>query len=197
MLYKNILSKEHYDGLVTMVSAKDFPWYFQPNIAYVNDPDLAKDPNLLQSFGLTHTVWDIEKGQVSEVLDFMGPLVKNFSEMAGIQINNFLRIKINLQTPVVGNAPDKYNGAHVDRYLPHKAAIYYLNDSDGDTFIFNEVYDPADEETWPNKMSMPTVKERITPESNSLYFLDTAFRYHSSSNPIKSNVRYTINFNFN
>jgi hypothetical protein len=196
MLYKDILTKEQHKSLYDLITGLDFPWYYQPNIAYTNNPNAEANPNLCQSFGLTHTVWDIEKGKVSEVLSHMAIIADSFTKVSGIKPNNFIRIKINLQTPVVNNDPNKYNGAHVDRYTPHCSLIYYLDDSDGDTFIFNELFDESDPTTWPQNV-VPTVKERITPVANSLYHLDTGLRYHSSSNPINTNRRYTINFNFN
>jgi hypothetical protein len=196
MLYKDILTKEQHKALYDLVTGLDFPWYYQPNIAYIADPISGSNSNLCRSFGLTHTVWDIEKGKVSEVLSHMAILADNFTKLSGIKPNNFIRIKINLQTPVVNNDCNKYNGAHVDRYTPHSTLIYYLDDSDGDTFIFNELFDEADSTTWPQNV-IPTVKERITPVANSLYHLDSGLRYHSSSNPINTDRRYTINFNFN
>lgn len=196
MLYKDILTKEQHKSLYDLITGLDFPWYYQPNIAYINDPNTEANQNLCQSFGLTHTVWDIEKGKVSDVLSYMSILSDSFTLLSGVKPNNFIRIKINLQTPVVNNDYNKYNGAHVDRYNPHSTLIYYLNDSDGDTFIFNEVFDEADSKTWPKNI-VPTVRERVTPIANSLYYLDTGLRYHSSSNPINTNRRYTINFNFN
>lgn len=196
MIYKDILTKEQHKSLYNLITGLDFPWYYQPNIAFISNPNAKPNLNLCQSFGLTHTVWDIEKGKVSEVLSHMGILADSFTQLSGIKPNNFIRIKINLQTPVVNNGPDKYNGAHVDRYTPHSTLIYYLDDSDGDTFIFNELFDETNSATWPDNV-IPTIKERVTPVANSLYYLDSGLRYHSSSNPINTDRRYTINFNFN
>jgi hypothetical protein len=196
MIYENILSKDIYTNLLDLVQNKRFFWYYQSNIAYANPIGSIQDLNAITSFGLTHNVWDTELGQVSEALQYMGPIVESFQELAKIKINNFIRIKINLLVPIPGNTINKYNGAHVDQYSPHKSMIYYLNDSDGDTFIFNEKYDSTDQSTWP-PLSAPTVKERITPKANSLYYLENGFNYHSSSNPINTERRFTINFNFN
>lgn len=196
MIFDNILPEAEHKALVNLITGLDFPWYYQPNIAYINDPNRYQDPNLIQSFGLTHTVWDIEKGKVSEVLSHVEPVVRYFQEISGIKINNFIRIKINLQTPIPGNAPDKYNGAHVDRYTDHKVIVYYPLDSDGDFFMFNELFNPNDHKTFPTEV-VPTVKERISPKENRLILLDTGFRYHSSSNPINYSRRYSININFN
>jgi hypothetical protein len=124
------------------------------------------------------------------------PIIDNFQKISGIKINNFMRIKINLQTPVPDNTPNKYNGAHVDRYTDHKTMVYYPLDSDGDLFVFNEIFDPSNPLTHP-PVVVPTIKDRISPKQNRLYLLDNAFRYHSSSNPINHSRRYSINFNFN
>jgi hypothetical protein len=196
MHVKNILSKEYHTALLDMVTSLDFPWYYQPNIAYSKlRPGELIDPMSVDSFGLVHTVWDAEKGKVSEVLKLMGPVIDGFTAQTGITCKDFIRIKINLQTPIVNNIPNGYNGAHVDRYTPHKTIIYYIDDSDGDTFIFNEIFDNNDPSTHPPLVS-PTVKERITPEANSLYYLENGCQYHSSSNPVNTDRRYTINFNF-
>ena len=50
-----------------------------------------------------------------------------------------LRIRLGLFTQNAAAGP--YHNPHVDFYLPHQNALYYVNDSDGDTFIFNETYD--------------------------------------------------------
>lgn len=196
MIYDNLIPKDKHTALVDFITSLDFPWYYQPNIAYIHDPNQNLDDKLIQSFGLTHTVWDIENGKVSEALHYIEPIVDRFQQVSGIKINNFIRIKINLQTPVPNNSPEKYNGAHVDRYVDHKTMIYYPLDSDGDTFVFNEVFSANDFSTHPTQVK-PTVREKITPKENRLYVLDTGFRYHSSSNPINFSKRYSINFNFN
>lgn len=196
MIYDNLLPKKELEELVDLITALDFPWYFQPNIAYKLEHGEEVDPNVIQSFGLTHTVWDTEKGKVSEVLGNMVPIIESFKNISGITINNFLRIKINLQTPILGNTPDKYNGAHVDRYVPHKTMIFYPIESDGDFFMFNEKFNEAVQDTWP-PLKSPTINQRISPKANRLIYLEDGYTYHTSSNPINFNTRYSINFNFN
>lgn len=195
MIFDDVISTEQHKNLLDFITSLDFPWYYQPNIAFVQDSNKNINSNLIQSFGLTHTVWDIDKKQVSEALAYVEPIVDNFQKMSGVKINNFIRIKINLQTPVPGNSLDKYNGAHVDRYSDHKTLIYYPINSDGDTFIFNEIFDPMNEQTYPNNI-LPTIKEKVTPKENRLFFLNNGLQYHSSSNPIEYSKRYSININF-
>jgi hypothetical protein len=196
MLYSNILDNEKYNTLYQLITGVDFPWYYQPDIAFLNLDIHNKNPFVQPSYGFVHTVWDTDHGKVSEVINLMGPLVENFQMQSGVKINNFLRIKINLLTPILGNTPEKYNGAHIDRFTPHQSLIYYLNDSDGDTVIFDKIYQSGDDHIKNCTDTLP-IKYRITPKANSLIHLDNGFTYHSSSNPINTSRRITININFN
>lgn len=195
MIIQNILSANDYNNLYNLVSGVNFPWYYQPDIAFRGFDEPVQDPRMFPSHGFTHVVWDCDQGKVSDVLQFVAPIVESFQKQLDAKINNFLRIKINLQTPVIGYTNDHYNGPHIDRFDPHKTIIYYLNDSDGDTFIFDKEYDPNDKSTW--HAVGPDVKERVTPIANSLYFLENGFTYHSGSNPVSTPRRITININYN
>ena len=195
MIVKNILSNNDYINLYDLVSSVHFPWYYQPNIAFRTLNESVQDPHVFPSHGFTHVVWDCDQGKVSDVLQLVAPIVEGFQKQLNVKINNFLRIKINLQTPIVGYTNNHYNGPHIDRFDPHKTIIYYLNDSDGDTVIFDKKYDPANKLTW--DLTNLSVKEKVTPIANSLYFLDDGFTYHSGSNPINSSRRITININYN
>lgn len=64
--------------------------------------------------------------------------------------------------------------------------LYYVNDSDGDTFIFNEKIKNG---VIP---SVLTLNKRITPKKNRLVVFDSS-RYHASSNPRFSRERIVIN----
>jgi len=196
MIYDNLLSADELKELVELITGLDFPWYYQPNIAYKLKTGEELDPNVIQSFGLTHTVWDTEKGKVSEMLGNMVPIIEEFKRRSNVEISNFLRIKINLQTPIIGNNPSKYNGAHVDRYVPHKTLIFYPVESDGDFIIFDKTFNENIKDSWP-PLANPVIKQRIAPTANRLIYLEDGYTYHTSSNPIQFNTRYSININFN
>lgn len=195
MIYTNILSDSNYNHLFNIVTGVDFPWYYQPDLAFKNFQGHKNDPMSISSFGFTHIVWDVDQGKVSELISLMGPIVENFQEQSGIIINNYLRIKINLQVPIKNNTLGKYNGAHVDRFEPHQTLIYYLNTSDGDTVVFDQTYSIGDDYKAASSTSLP-IKYRIKPVANTLLHID-GFQYHSGSNPVENDYRITININFN
>lgn len=82
-----------------------------------------------------------------------------------------------------------YNQPHVDAEVPAYSMVYYLNDSDGDTVIFNESYV---DDTTPISL---TVDSRIQPKKNRAVIFESN-RYHASSNPVVSENRFVLNWVF-
>ena len=106
---------------------------------------------------------------------------------------NIFRTKINLQTQAPDIARGKYNLPHIDIAdsipEPHKAliAIYYVTNSDGDTYFFNE-----DDISDLNKL---TIKRKISPKKGTLAIFP-AHWLHAGSHPVDSSYRIAINYNF-
>ena len=77
---------------------------------------------------------------------------------------------------------DSHHGPHVDDSDLHHVILYYVNDSDGDTFFFKNGIE--------NK-----VYKTVTPKKNRIVVFDGKI-LHASSYPITSPIRMTLNFNF-
>ena len=65
-----------------------------------------------------------------------------------------------------------------------KSVLYYVNDSDGDTFFFNEKLGDS---------GPVTINKRITPKANTAIIFDSNI-YHASSSPKITERRLVINF---
>jgi hypothetical protein len=63
-----------------------------------------------------------------------------------------------------------------------------MNETDGDTFVFNEVYSGED-------LTEFTIKERISPVENRAVILD-GYQYHTASNPLYHDTRMILNVNY-
>lgn len=116
-------------------------------------------------------------------------LIENHIEK---EIKSLGRIKVNCLLQNKNLVDNKYNIAHVDSSNVDPSvlsAIYYVNDSDGDTFFFNEhCSDDSLVETL-------TIKNRITPKMGSIVVFPST-QFHASSNPVNSRSRFVINFLF-
>lgn len=94
----------------------------------------------------------------------------------------------------------KFNILHKSNYTsyhyPHsdgnnkdvKALIYYVNDSDGDTYMFNKVAPVLDYSDF-------SITHQITPKKGKVIIFD-ALNLHSSSCPVNSERRIVLNINF-
>ena len=127
-------------------------------------------------------------GVKSPIFDKVLPLLYALEEKTGITVKEVYRIRIALTTTV---GKEVQHHPHVDDYDPHKVLLYYVNDSDGDTFMFNEMYSPDEE-----PLSEFTIKERVTPKKGRAIIFD-GLTYHNSSKPVNNTARYIINIDFN
>jgi hypothetical protein len=100
------------------------------------------------------------------------------------------KIKLNLQTQSSEQSIGKFSPPHVDLVgAPNNmwTIIYYVNDSDGDTVIFNERYNGKPIKNF-------TVNKKITPKKGKCVMFPTDY-VHSGGFPFSSINRTVINFN--
>jgi len=160
------------------VMAPGFPWHY----ARATRPgDEAANPWLN---GWVHLVLD--NGQwFSPHLDlFMDSLTQMFVGL-GEPVQGIHRIRVVLNT--LTDRPH-LNGAHVDLTTPHKTALLYVNDADGDTVIY--------EERWREGYAGPfTEAHRVAPVANRLALFD-GLTFHTGTTPVKTPRRVVVNINY-
>jgi len=101
-----------------------------------------------------------------------------------------LRAKFNLMFPHPDFKEGQYNIAHIDdEHEEHLVCIYYPQDTDGDTVLFNEFFN---KDKKPEKL---TIAKRVEPKANRCVIFN-GWRFHASSNPSAYNNRIVLNTNF-
>tara|TARA_Y100000114_G_C11744302_1_gene320756 strand:- start:365 stop:943 length:579 start_codon:yes stop_codon:yes gene_type:complete len=92
--------------------------------------------------------------------------------------NKIIRAKANYLPQSYSFNKKNFNTPHIDfEEINHKVILYYVNDSDGDTFFFNK---------------KGNIIKKIKPKKNRCIIFDGDV-FHASSNPIKSKDRIVIN----
>ena len=185
-IIKNFLPTDYVTDLTNVLESQggdntSFPWYFNSRTGAP-----IKDVTFKDTSQLVHVFWanprEFQNDHVSQYWGLVKPILYFVRDKCDIEYKTIIRVKANLLIPQLNFTEDDFNLPHVDHadrknYLN---IIYFVNDSDGDTFIFDG--DP---------LSL-TIKQRITPKANSILIFDGDL-YHASSNPIKSNKRIVIN----
>ena len=174
----------------TLLNNPYFPWYLCTCTTEYNSDytDSLVDEYSGEESQFMHTVVNNSGNLVSQIAyetcvnDMLGYISKNYDIP---EYQKLRRIKINL-LPKTHNKY-KYHTPHVDCTSPHWTLIYYVNDSDGPTYLFNEKYNGLKQ-----KLS---INQSIEPEEGKFILFDGLY-YHASSSPINHDWRSVINVNF-
>jgi len=180
-------------------SAKECFYIYKENTSYKVDEatfiqgmDIFIDENTVDTLQFVHYInWGARDH--NHMYPFMKPLIHMLGQQLGKKINRVHRMKINHTCPQPNFTENNYNIPHTDDPDPKKfTAIYYINDSDGDTFIFNEMYNTE----WQTKPTEKlTIAKRVTPKAGTAVVFP-ATQLHASSNPIKTKSRWVLNILF-
>jgi len=165
------------------VSDIKMPWALRPStmwdgyVSPFNDGDAYESPQFI------HPIYDDGKAVsgLSPMVDNMGWMLSAKEDVYTGQIH---RSKINLNFPSPFIPKNGHYPPHVDLDgVKHIVALYYLNDSDGDTVFFENINGAAKEIM------------RVTPRANTMVCFDGAI-FHSAEPPRNSPMRIVINTNY-
>ena len=191
--FSNIVPMALFNKVKEDVESEHFPWYYVPTTAYTGD--LSESVSTLHNGSFQHTVFNGVNN--SDISDRLEDYLICALDACGLKLKKLYRIRVGMIT--VSNK-NHVNPPHVDFPFPHKVGILYLTNSDGNTFIYNEKYDPSSNmdilKYYQKKLnSTVTVMGSVKPKENKFVMFD-GHHYHSSSTPVKTKRRITINYVF-
>lgn len=180
----DFVSKEKQDELLSFVTDARLPFFM--NEKTVSELDVWKDRYTKDCIQLTHTM--VSNGVPNPSWSFFEVLWNEFMNQTNIR-KPIKRVKANITFPIAGHS-QTYTGAHVDHmHQGGVTAIYYMNDSDGDTLFFEK---PESKHSIPSIglkqiMSIKAKKGRL------VYFNSDIL--HSGMLPSNSKFRCVVNLN--
>jgi hypothetical protein len=185
----NVIPTPYQDQLEAEISA--LGWFFHKESAR---PGLDFAANY---GGFYHMAFDAASPTpvASAINAMLVPLLFVACDKAGLRFSNLIRVRLGLFPRDALNVP--FHNPHVDFYEPHMVGLYYVNDSDGDTVVFEQTADQvtAQESVTLAKAGRFTEKARVTPRKGRMAFFEGR-HYHASMHPMKSSHRIVITFNF-
>jgi len=145
---------------------------------------MFKDKNIIHQPQFVHILYN-ENKQNSTAFEY----IMNIFNGTGIEKLKPKRLKINLLTPPITKNKKSYHHPHCDsRDSNDVTFLYYVCDSDGDTYIFDQKYNGE----VPNKL---TIQKRISPKKGRMLIFDSN-NFHASSPPFCQDFRCVINMVF-
>jgi len=180
VIIDNFLNQDYYSDLCNHIIDVDTPWYYQPNISFNTDFDSVSD------FGFSNGLNIDGKWVENKLSTLLIPFSHSIKNL--ISSPNVLRVRLDM---TLFNPTQHMHKVHVDYIFPHYASIYYVNDSDGDTVIYNERYNGERD----LDISNLTIMHKISPKANRLVIFDGLY-YHTGHSPSRNKNRILINSNY-
>lgn len=188
LIIDDFLPKVKFKELSTFVMSNEFPWFYSTHVSLPPEDQGITDEYAFETDGFYHMLYADEINYHGMFFEKFLSFFNKCSEQFGYTQEDLIRARLGLKQPKVGYKVENYNLPHVDYTFPHDTIIYYLNDSDGDTRIFNQ-----HAATHPDAKSF-SVQQTIEPKANRLVLFDGC-QYHTASNPMNVNRRIVLNVN--
>ena len=180
-IYDNFLTKSYHKEIKDILTSADFPWFYISNISDDTDTREFKD-----EYGFFHLLIN-DKGQSnSNYTSFFKPMLYQIMDITNT--NKILKARCDMTT---NKGVEKVHDTHIDfpNQTTNKSVIFYVNETDGDTILYNERY------TDDFKNKTQTIMKKVEPKENRLLTFEGDL-LHTGSSPINYANRILINCNF-
>ena len=174
----DFLNKSYFKELQEIIECESFLWLYKKNLTWSNKDNLDN----MQNYGFDHWFYK-DEGQVESPVGYLvKPLLLQIQDKIGC--DKILRARADM---VTWTKEPFLHEAHQDYTFPHKACVFYINKTDGDTVFYNVQKNEYNKDC--------EIKERVSPKPNRLVIFDGELM-HSGHSPTKHKRRILINCNF-
>ena len=185
IIVDDLVSETYQEWLISLIKDENLMWHRKDSA--IMDANSADPRNGFCNF---HYMYECDKGgNVSPLCNAFVPMALNIMDKIGAF--NLMRMRINCVPAMFNNVTQL---PHIDSYVPDSwNVIYYMDDSDGDTVIYNERTLNDYEYNKYLKEDNFTEKVRVTPKKGRA----VAFKgdlFHASTTPSKT-WRPVVNIN--
>lgn len=176
----NIVDAPYQQYLEKMFLGDTFPWFYKTSTIDQGGAKTFPTDKSLETGFFAHVFAYGSLVNSSEYYIKLLPIL-NALNTKGVDIINQIVIRANLTFPDPRHQEGNYKVPHNDTDESDVlTAIYYVNDSDGDTLFFD------------NDLN---IVQRVTPKRGRLVLFD-ASHIHSNESNMDTHTRCVINFNF-
>jgi hypothetical protein len=175
---EDVLGINAYKQILNSIDNSNFPWHYKQNVHY---PHLSSSD--IASHGFLHIFYWDEQPR-SQYFDLALNILLNICDKLNYNFDQIIRMHAALTLNV---GKQHYGFPHTDmgessdfwNNKKWKTVVYYLNESDGDTVLYNG----------------KDIFKKISVKKNKAIIFDGQ-TYHSAMLPMLNPYRITLNFNF-
>jgi hypothetical protein len=187
----DILPKSYQDFIEENLLGMHVPWVHVRDVA-IDDDSLKemekKNIKLNLRPGFSCRFYQVGEGITSPLWFMIKPIVLEACSKIDYKINDVISARSFLITSLADHK--EYDNPHTDMAVSHLVCLYYVNDTDGDTYIFDKSQTDVSREML-DRDNLKVIK-RISPKKGRVVLFD-GNTYHSSSRP-STGSRCIINF---
>ena len=165
----DVIPKQYQDEIeqVTMNSDEnDFRYHYNRDVTYANNENTTGVDNP----GFNHLLYNFERNYYSNWYNLFVPLYYMAADKLGKVVAHTYQTRVFLQAP---GPTSGHNHPHTDLDVPHTVMLYYINDADGDTVLFNED---------------GSIMQTVTPKKGRMVIFDGSIMHASGKNTKKTRV---------
>jgi hypothetical protein len=161
--------RNEYEGVL---SSSTFPWFFMEDVTFMS----AQKKSTPGFFHMLHKHGEYTSSYFTQFRSIPLLALDKFGITEPLKI---FQSRGFLQLPLIRENEYLHDNEHRDFPVPHLVCLYYVNDTDGDTFLFGT-------------SSGQPISKRITPKKGRIVLFDGSI-FHASSMPTK-NKRIILNY---
>jgi len=181
----NIIPKKIQEEIKSILYSNDFPWYFISDISH-HDNKNQNRPGHQHIFYKDGVLNSNHGNQIKIISDTVNKKIKK--KLSISQARSFLQLPLN-EKILCKNGKHKEDTPHIDLFDPHTVFLYYVNDCDGDTVLYN--YKSKDKSYIPFYEDIKIIR-RVKPKQGRVLIFD-GMTWHSSTQPTQG-ARCIVNF---
>ena len=131
------IPKKYQDDIEDLLLGNNsFPWYYVDDVTLTKDKiDKFATKALCPAFN--HVFWNDQNPYANDAWwPFIKPLAYTAYDKVNIEVTEILQARSFLQLPIAKETPE--NHPHFDLPFDHLVCLYYVNDNEGPTVLYNE-----------------------------------------------------------
>jgi hypothetical protein len=189
-VFDDIIPKRYQQEIKNVIFSANFPWMFINDVTVPDNSLEHIEGKYKARPANAHLFKDSFK--TSNYFSLISPMIMMAADKAGVEYKEVTQARSFLQHPLNPSITEgRLDPPHIDDGNNHIVFLYYVMDSEGDTIIYNKMYEGGSSSL--TSVEDLDIIQKVTPKQGRMVVFDGRY-YHTAEQP-KENIRCIININ--